>query len=98
MGSEHSIIEGNGGHVAPVFDTQAKGSLIHDRISAAAKARPYFSRSTDIALFARHDRKFEHGNLYNPFWQARLVDLDNAERAALIAAVVGLNLNPAGGP
>lgn len=99
IGSEHSLIEGNGGTVADVFDTNSKGTLINNRISAASKAQPYFSRSTDLSLFARHDRRFEHGNLYNPFWQPRLVDLSNAENATLTAAVAsGVNLNFGGGP
>lgn len=65
-----------------VLDTGSADSSI----TAAAKARPYFARPTDIEQFARLDGNFEYGNLYNPFWQPRLVELSNAEKAALMAA------------
>jgi len=31
--------------------------------------------------------KFEHGNLYNPFWQTRLVDTTDQEKAAALAVL-----------
>ena len=56
-------------------------------ITAVAKGQPYYSRPTDIEQFARHDGHFEHGNLYNPFWQPRIVKLDNQERLAALGVV-----------
>lgn len=89
IGSQRSLIEGAGGTVADEFDTESSGALLNNRIVAAAKARPYFSRATDLALFARADRRYEHGNLYNPFWQPRLVDLTDDEKNAIAVAVSG---------
>lgn len=55
-------------------------------ISAAAKGQPHYSRPTDVSQFARQDGNFEYGNLYNPFWQPRLVKLNNMEKSALAVA------------
>lgn len=59
-------------------------------ITAAAKGQPHYSRPTDIEQFARHDGNFEYGNLYNPFWQPRIVKLNNTERALLLTGTVAL--------
>lgn len=67
---------------AGILDTGTRGSFI----TAAAKARPYFARPTDLAQFARLDGRYEYGNLYNPFWQPRLVKLSSVEKTALMAA------------
>lgn len=59
-----------------------------DKFSTVAKARIYYYRATDLWSNGR----FEYGNLYNPYWQTSLQDLDDAERSYLLAAVFGLDL------
>lgn len=49
---------------------------------ALSKAEAYFSRPSDIAGFGRGDGKTEHGSLYSPYWQARLVPNSLVEQAA----------------
>jgi hypothetical protein len=43
-------------------------------VSALASAQVYFNRPFALTAFARGDRKLEVGNLFNPYWQARLVE------------------------
>ena len=56
-----------------------------DRLGAIAKSELYFSRPTDLAYFARHDRKSETPNVFSPFWQARLVDTSDRDRFLALA-------------
>ena len=44
-------------------------------------------RPTDLDGWRRDDRRVEYGNLYNPFWQARLVDLSDHEKLTASAIV-----------
>ncbi|HET7315264.1 hypothetical protein, partial [Salinisphaera sp.] len=83
ISSEHTMLD----TVAPEIDTEGAGGLSHRRISAAAKARPVFMRATDLDSFARSDGHYEHGNLFNPFWQPRLVELTTAEKQQIAAAL-----------
>lgn len=55
-----------------------------NEIRAVAKAQVYFRRPT--SLWVRPDRLDERGNLFSPFWEARLVDLTETERAAIAVA------------
>lgn len=50
---------------------------------AIAKAEAYFSRPTD--LWAREDGKTEYGSLYNPYWQARLVNESLIDKTSSLA-------------
>ncbi|MEC8328392.1 MAG: Tad domain-containing protein [Pseudomonadota bacterium] len=59
-----------------------------DQFSSAAKARIYYYRATDLWPNTR----FEYGNLYNPYWQTSLQDIENSERTYLLGAVFGLDL------
>ena len=95
LNSQRRIIEGNGGTVAEDLDTRASGGLIAGRIGAVAKAQPYYARPTDLADWARADGRVELGNLYNPYWQPRLIDLSDAERATATAIVTGGRLGDA---
>ncbi len=57
------------------------------KIRAMAKAEAYFARSP----FARSDEKSEHGSLYSPYWQARLLPNSLPEQAAAaLAQISGL--------
>lgn len=89
INSQRRLVEGGGGTVAPDLDTRAAGGLAAGRIGAVAKAQPYYARPTDLEAWRRGDRRLEHGNLYNPYWQPRLVDLSDAERATANAIVSG---------
>ncbi|MCO7223844.1 Tad domain-containing protein [Pleionea sp. CnH1-48] len=70
------------------FKIEEKGGLPRDRIYALAKAESYYSRPEELGKrskrwsvkWGRSDRLREYGNLYNPFWQTRLVEPSNRER------------------
>lgn len=85
--SQRRIVERDGGSVSAELDTGAAGGLLAGRIGAAAKAEPYYARPTDLADWRRDDGRLEYGNLYNPYWQPRLVDLSDAEKATATAMV-----------
>ena len=87
--SQSRLIEGGGGRVASDLDTDARGGLAAGRIGAVAKAQPYYARPSDLADWRRADRRVELGNLYNPYWQPRLVDLTDAEKTTATAIVSG---------
>jgi len=93
LDSQNRIIEGGGGTVASDLDTDARGGLIAGRIGAVAKAQPYYARPTDLPEWRRSDLRAELGNLYNPYWQPRLVDLSDAEKATATAIVSGGHLS-----
>jgi hypothetical protein len=71
------------------FRTEAAGGMLQARMAALAKAEPYFARAHD--LWTRRDGRFEHGNLYNPFWQVRLTETSDEERAAAILIASGVS-------
>ena len=50
---------------------------------AIAKAEAYFLRPTD--LWAREDGKTEYGSLYNPYWQARMVNESLLDKTSSLA-------------
>ena len=65
---------------------KAQETLKGDTMVALSKAHPYFFRSrTDSSAFTkagwrRGDNRTEVANLFNPYWQAQLVDRTEAER------------------
>jgi hypothetical protein len=64
--------------------------MASDNLRAMASAHAYFYRSKTNAGFtsaswARDDGKAEIENLFNPYWQSRLVDRTDAERLASVA-------------
>jgi len=61
-----------------------KGGVAGNSLYALSKAETYFSRPKD--LWARGDKMREYGNLYNPFWQTRLID-NNASEQLLAAGI-----------
>jgi len=66
------------------FDIEKEGNLSKgdNYMFAVAKAQVYFSRSPDsidgkLSGFDREfDKKQEFGNLFNPYWQVRLIEYD----------------------
>lgn len=66
---------------------QARG----DEVRAMASAQVYFNRPHEYARFrrsvwGRNDDKFEMGNMFSPYWQARLVETPLADRSILAVA------------
>jgi hypothetical protein len=59
------------------------------KLSALSSAQVYFNRPPNYALFRRGDNKVESGNLFSPYWQARLVDTPNSIKV-LVAGVGGI--------
>lgn len=53
-------------------DLKLKDKGIGDAMSAVSSAQVYYDRPMD--LFKREDRKQELGNLFEPYWQVRLVE------------------------
>ncbi|UAW99497.1 Tad domain-containing protein [Halopseudomonas nanhaiensis] len=80
--SQDQLQSGSGTAVAEQLNIDSSGSLPTDRIVSVATAESYFSRPT--SLWPRADRRLEHGNLYNPYWQPRLTEVSPGSR--LIAA------------
>ena len=58
---------------------EEKGSIAKVTIYGLSKAQTYFSRPRN--LWKRKDGYREYGNLYNPFWQTRLIDSNFLERS-----------------
>lgn len=82
-----------GVHPQPTFDTSENGSLAGERMAAIAKSGVYFSRDhaprTNRGTANGAQREFS--NLYNPYWQARLLPSTPGERTVALLAV-GLRL------
>lgn len=68
-------IEGLGG----VDEFQAPDRAVGDTIAAMASAQVYFSRPRDLFASVVDSRR-EIGNLFSPYWQARLVETPCATR------------------
>ena len=73
------------GYTVPsAYNVEEKGGMAGNRMGALAKAGVYFFRPNE-GDFRRPDGKREYGNLYNPYWQVRLLPSSNAERTAALA-------------
>lgn len=72
------------------FDVAEHGGAAKDQLISLGKAETYFSRAPD--LWPRRDRNIEFGNMYNPFWQARLTKASKIDHAAAILAASGIKL------
>ena len=85
---ERVLVEG-GAQVQPTFNTAEQGGLAGDRMAAIAKSGVYFSRDhaprTSRGTASRAQR--EYSNLYNPYWQARLLPSTRGERSLALLAV-----------
>lgn len=68
------VLEDNGKRAQPRFDVEADSNT--DTMFAFSKAETYFMRPVDskASAFWRRDGRIEYANLYNPYWQPRLVD------------------------
>ncbi|WP_246455054.1 pilus assembly protein TadG-related protein [Thermomonas brevis] len=68
-----------------------KDEARHDQIRAMASAQVYFNRPHEYSPFrrsvwGRSDGKFEMGNMFSPYWQARLVATPDMDRRLLVGA------------
>lgn len=97
VNSQNSIMTAGGGVVATDIDTDRDGGLASNRLGAIAKAQPYYARPTDLDGWRRRDNRIEHGSLYNPYWQTRLIELSNAEKLAATEIIGGVVLTNNGG-
>jgi hypothetical protein len=70
--------------VAPGLNVEEKGGMAGNTMASLAKAGVYFYRPNE-GDFRRPDGRREYGNLYNPYWQVRLMPTSNAERTAALA-------------
>jgi len=70
------------------LDLEAQGGFLNNRLAALSQAVPYFSRPNDVSVFRRWDKLREYGNLYNPFWQPRLSELENRSTMLKLAATL----------
>lgn len=59
---------------------------VNNKLAALSSAQVYFHRPVGLAMFRRKDNKRETGNLFSPYWAARLVKTDATTKAALAAA------------
>ncbi|MEM9174052.1 MAG: hypothetical protein AAGC67_02370 [Myxococcota bacterium] len=50
-------------------------------VAAIARSQVYFKRPTDLDFFSRPDGNEEYGTAFNPYWQARLVETTELDRA-----------------
>lgn len=81
MGISHTTGQGKMNMILP---QSAQGG----QVRALAKAQTYFRRPA--SLWQRGDKYHERGNLFSPFWEARLVDTNMADRTQY-AALLGLH-------
>jgi hypothetical protein len=55
-------------------------------MTALASAQVYFDRPRMLAAFRRADDQRELGNLFSPYWQARLVETPRSIKLAIFGA------------
>lgn len=76
------------------MNVDGNAAMPNNRMASMAKAVPYFARVNDTgpgtSRYRRSDGRREYGNLYNPYWQARLEPISSAEkrRVQVIAGVL----------
>lgn len=64
-------------------DIEEKKGMSSNRLSAISKSVPYFARVNDISTYSRASQVREYGNLYNPYWQAKLEPVSDTEKLML---------------
>lgn len=88
LGTRKAFVDSIPGQTAgPVLDVQEQGGLAGEQLTGVAKAEAYFSRPRN--LWSRRDGRIEHGNMYNPYWQVRLIEPSASEmlRARLLSGI-----------
>jgi len=70
---------------------EAPDRMQNNKMSALSSAQVYFDRPGSLSAFARADKLRELGNLFSPYWQARLIDTPNSVKVEVFGAdAVGL--------
>jgi hypothetical protein len=93
MRTWNNVLRGAGQQPQPLTNVEERGGMAGDTMATLAKSGIYFSRDVNPFLdsrigeadWRRADRQREYGNMYNPFWQVRLLPSTNAERTAALA-------------
>lgn len=76
-----AAIDGIGGPAGSPMAMEDKAA--GGKISAYASGQVYFNRPPNYALFKRGDNRLEVGNLFSPYWQARLIDTPDSVEVLL---------------
>ena len=76
-----AAIDGIGGPAGSPMAMEDKAA--NGKLSAMASGQVYFNRPVNYSLFKRGDNRLEVGNLFSPYWQARLVETPAAVEALL---------------
>ena len=76
------------------LDMSEEGGAASNQLGALARAQVYFKRPTNLwpktgSRNSRYNNRVEHGNLYNPYWQVRLVEPTDSQRVVALAAAKG---------
>lgn len=67
------------------LDIEEKRGMSGERVAAFAHSSAYFARMNDVEGFWRASDIREYGNLYNPYWQARLEKVSDIDKVRLQA-------------
>lgn len=89
----NSVLRREGQAPQQRFDVEERGGMAGNAMATLAKSGIYYSREVNPLFdsrvagtnWRRADRQREYGNMYNPFWQVRLLPSTNAERTAALA-------------
>lgn len=65
------------------LDIEEEIGMSGERVAAFAHASAYFARMNDVDGFRRASGIREYGNLYNPYWQARLEKISDTDKVRL---------------
>jgi hypothetical protein len=72
-------------------DLVAPDKTQNNKMTALATAQVYFNRPRKLTVFPRADDHRELGNLFSPYWQARLIDTPRSVKLEIFGAdAVGL--------
>ncbi|GLS24374.1 Tad domain-containing protein [Marinibactrum halimedae] len=71
------------GYNSGAMNIEQNARFVQNRMSAMSEAVPYFARANDLNGYRRLDNRREYGNLYNPYWQARLDTISDNERRTM---------------
>jgi hypothetical protein len=67
------------------LDIEERGGMSGERVAAFAYASTYFARMNGVSGFQRASGIREYGNLYNPYWQAKLEKISDTDKLRLQA-------------
>lgn len=65
------------------LDVEEERGMSGERIAAFSHASTFYARMNDLSGFRRSSGVREYGNLYNPYWQARLEKISDTDKVKL---------------